>query len=114
MKEMLSIALALAVLTTFSEPAMAATTVKSSKSNASDRAAADQAVPKQMTGKVTAVNTQAKTFTVMAKGKAVVFSAANLSTLPTVGAVVDITYAETPGGGPLKSINLNSSRSNSY
>ena len=113
MKKLLPLTFALSVLATFSGLATAATTIKSSKSNASDRVAADQATPKQMTGKVTAVNNQAKTFTVMAKGKAVVFSAAKLSKLPTVGEIVDITYTETPGG-PLESINLNSSRSNIY
>jgi hypothetical protein len=66
-----------------------------------------------MTGKVTAVNTQAKTFTAMADGKEVVFSAETLTKLPTVGETVDITYTGPPGG-PFKSISLNSSRSNIY
>lgn len=113
MKKLLTLTLALAVLATFSGLATAATTVKSSKSNSSDRVAADQASPKLLTGKVTAVNSQAKTFTVMAQGKAVVFSAAKLSKLPTVGEIIDITYTENPGG-PMESINLNSSRSNIY
>jgi hypothetical protein len=74
----------------------------------------DKASPKLLTGKVTEVNSQAKTFTVIAKGKSVVFSGAKLTKLPSVGQVVDITYTETPGGGPLDSTNLNSSRSNIY
>jgi hypothetical protein len=114
MKKLLTLTLALAVLATLSGLAIAATTIKSSKSNTSDRAAADQAASKQMTGKVTEVNSQAKTFTVMAKGKAVVFSAAKLGKLPRLGEIVDITYTETPGGGPLESSNLNSSRSNTF
>lgn len=114
MKKLLTLTLALAVLATFSGLATAATTVKGSKSKElSERVAADKASPKLMTGKVTEVNNQAKTFTVMAKGKAVVFSAAKLSKLPTVGEIIDITYTETPDG-PMESINLNSSRSNIY
>lgn len=115
MKKLLPLTLALAVLATFSGLATAATTIKSSKSNASDRAEGGKASPKLLTGKVTEVNNQAKTFTVMAKGKTVVFSAAKLGKLPTVGEIVDITYTDsgTPSG-PLESINLNSSRSNIY
>ena len=113
MKKLLSMTLSIALLATLGGLATAATTIRSSKSNSSYREAADQATPKQMTGKVTAVNNQAKTFTVMAKGKAVVFSAAKLSKLPTVGEIVDINYTEAPGG-PLESIHLNSSRSNVY
>lgn len=113
MKKLLTSILALAMLATFSGLSTAGTTVKGSKSNA-DNVAADKSSPKLITGKVTEVNNQAKTFTVMAKGKAVVFSAANMSKLPTVGQIVDITYTETPGGGPLNAINLNSSKSNIY
>lgn len=67
-----------------------------------------------MTGKVTQVDEKANTFTVMAKGKEVIFSAGKLKALPKVGAIVDITYTQTTPGGPLESINLNSSRSNVY
>lgn len=130
---------------------MEATTVKSSKSNSSDRVATS---PKVMTGAVTQeddtadrifcgdhtdtprccrrgggywvdlgdgggcnfygynyrvmqVNEKNKTLTV-----AVVFSAAKLSKFPTVGQIIDITYTETPGGGPLEASNLNLSKSN--
>jgi hypothetical protein len=113
MQKLLTLTLALAVLATFDGLATAATTVNNSKSN-NLRQAPGQAAPKQMTGKVTAVNNQAKTFTVMSQGKTVVVSGAKLSKLPTVGQVVDITYTETPGGGPLESSNLNSSRSNTF
>lgn len=58
----------------------------------------DKAPRELRTGKVTQVNDKAKTFTVMAKGKAVTFSAAKLKALPTVGAIIDITYTENPGG----------------
>jgi hypothetical protein len=102
MKKLLTLTLALALLATVSGLATAATTIRGSRSNGSDRVA----------GKVTEVNNQAKTFTVMTKGKAVVFSAAKLSKLPTVGESVDITYTQTTPGGPLEAINLNSSRSN--
>lgn len=114
MKKLLTLALAIAVLATFSVFATAATTVRGTKSNGSAREADDKATPKLMTGKVTEVDNQAKTFTVMTKGKAVVVSGAKLKALPKVGEAVDITYTETPGGGPVTCINLNSSRSNIY
>ena len=111
MKKLLSMTLSIALLATLGGLATAATTIKSSKSNSSFRGAADQATPKQMTGKVTEVNNQAKAFTVTSKGKAVVFSAENLSKLPTVGQIVDITYTETTGG-PMKTTTINASKSN--
>ena len=111
MKELLTLTLALAMLAGLIGLATAQTTDKSTMSSKSDRG---KPTKEQMTGKVIEVNNQANTFTVTAKGKAVVFSGANLVKLPKVGEVVDITYTETPGGGPLTSINLNSSRSNIY
>lgn len=83
---------------------MEATTVSSSKSNSSERLADS---PKLLRGKVTEINSQFKTFTVV-----VGFSAAKLSNLPTIGQVVDITYTEPVGGGPLEASNLNLSKSN--
>jgi hypothetical protein len=53
-----------------------------------------------------------KTFTVMAKGKEVTFSAAKLKVLPKVGAIIEITYTETPGG-PMEATTISSSKSNS-
>lgn len=111
MKKLLSLTLAVAMLSTLFGLATAQTTDKSTTSSASTRG---KPTKEQITGKVMEVNNQTKTFTVTAKGKAVVFSGANLAKLPSVGDVVDITYTETPGGGPLTSINLNSSRSNIY
>ena len=111
MKKLLTLTLALAMLATLVGLATAETTDKSTQSNTSARG---KPTKDQMTGKVTEVNNQARTFTVMAQGKAVVFSGAKLSKLPAVGEVVDITYTETPGGGPLTSTNLNSSKSNAY
>jgi hypothetical protein len=64
---------------------------------------------KLMTGKVTQVNPTAKTFTVMAKGQAVTFTAANL-TLPKVGEILDITYTQTPGG-PMEATTTKSTKS---
>jgi len=60
----------------------------------------------QPLGKVTQVNEKAKTFTVMAKGKAVTFNAAKLKVLPKVGEIIDITYTETPGG-PMEATTIN-------
>ena len=55
----------------------------------------------KMTAKVTGVDPTAKTFTIMIQGKAITFSAANLSKLPTVGKMIDITYAWNPGEPPM-------------
>ena len=111
MKKLLSLTLAVAMLTTLIGHATAQKNDSPPTSNTSNRG---KPTKEQLTGKVTEVNNQAKTFTVTAKGKAVVFSGANLAKLPKVGEVVDITYTETPGGGPLNSINPNSSKSNIY
>ena len=79
-----------------------------------ERKTVDKASPKLMTGKVTRVDAAARTFTVTAKGKPVTFSAAKVTSLPKVDEIVDITYTDTGGGGPLEAINLNSSKSNIY
>ena len=55
----------------------------------------------EITGKVTGVDPTAKTFTIMIQGKAITFSAANLSKLPTVGKMIDITYTWNPGEPPM-------------
>jgi hypothetical protein len=94
--------------------------VRGSKSNSSDRVLSqqgrvdDKGSTKVMTGKVLRVNEKAKTFTVMANGKEVTFSAREMKALPEVGRIIDITYTQTTPGGPLNSISLNSSRSNIY
>jgi hypothetical protein len=111
MKRLLGLTLALAMLTMWAGLATAQTTDRSTTSGTSNRG---KPTKEQITGKVMGVNSQARTFTVMAKGKTVVFSGANLPTLPKVGQVVDITYTQTPGGGPLTSITFNESRSNAY
>lgn len=92
----------------------------------------------QMTGKVTQVNPTANTFTVMAKGEEVTFSAkqklnaltqgnvpltakgkevtvsaAKLPALPKVGEIVDITYTQTPGG-PMEATTINTTKSNTF
>jgi|GEM_PF-6827438 len=66
----------------------------------------------KITGKVTQVNEKAKTFTVMAKGKAVTFNASKLKSLPKVGEIIDITYTEDPSG-PMATT-INTSKSNTY
>jgi hypothetical protein len=67
---------------------------------------------KSNTFKVTAVNASAGTFTATSKdGKEFTFTTPK-GARPTVGKVYDITYTESPGGGPLLTKNLNSSRSN--
>ena len=100
--------------TTAPSGAQARATVKSSKSNSSDRAAVDQAARQSITGKVLKVDAAAKTFTILAHGKELIFSAAKLELpLPEIGAIIDISYTQSPGG-PMESISLNSSRSNVY
>ncbi len=66
-----------------------------------------------MSGKLTQVDGGARTFIAMPKGKAITFSAAELSKLPTVGKMIDITYTGTPSG-PMEVKNFSSSRSNAY
>ena len=73
----------------------------------------DKPVLQRMTGKVIRDNQSGKTFTVMAKGKEGTFSAANLKVLPKVGAIIDITYTENPGG-PMEATTINTSKSNTY
>jgi hypothetical protein len=67
--------------------------------------AVGQAAPRPMTGeltgKVTGVDPAAKTFTVMVQGRAVTFSAARLSKVPTVGENIDMAFTENPGGPPM-------------
>lgn len=62
----------------------------------------DQASPKlitgKLTGKVTGVDPTAKTFTTIIQGRAITFSAARLSKLPTVGENMDITFTLNPDG----------------
>ena len=54
---------------------------------------------RQITGKVTRVDTKAKTFTMMAEEKAMTFAAATLKAgLPKVGAMIDVTYTQAKGG----------------
>ena len=64
-----------------------------------------------MTGKVVEANNNANTFTVMAKGKEVTFTAAKLKALHKVGGIIDITYTETPGG-PMDATTFNTTKSN--
>ncbi len=111
MKKLLALALALAVLATFSGLATAATTVKSAKSLGDNRVAADKASPKLIAGKVTQVNPTAKTFTVQTTNGLVTFNAATLPALPTVGAMIDITATQTPDG-TMKATTINASKSN--
>ncbi len=75
------------------------TTVKSSKSNSSEkRAADDKTSQKTLTGKVIRVDQKVKTFGVTASGKEVTFDAQSLRTLPAVGDNIDITYTQTASG----------------
>ena len=117
MKKLLALILGIAVLATLGglATAKAASTIKSSKSNSSDRTAVDKASPKLITGKVSQVDPKTRTFTLQAKGKEYKFLFPKGGAQPKVGAVVDVTYTGAVGGAePAQSINLNSSRSNIY
>lgn len=86
-----------------------ATTVKSAKSNGSDRTARNIAPCQEcVTGKVMRVNEKGKAFAIE-----VDFSAAKLTKLPGVGEIVDVTFTEAPGGGLIaETANLDLSKSN--
>jgi hypothetical protein len=75
------------------------------KQPATGEKAVGKASPKPMTGeltgKVAGVDPTAKTFTVMVQGRAVTFSAAKLSKLPTVGENIDIAFTANPGQLPM-------------
>jgi len=123
MKSVLTATLALVALAAFSDPAFAQQkeTPKSPPTGVATTQPAtgekriDKPSPQLMTGKVIKVDAKAKSFTVSSKGKQFTFSAAELKgPLPEVGKIIDITYHQTTPGGPLKSIALNSSRSNVY
>jgi len=115
MKKLLTLILGIAVLATLGGLATAkASTVKSSKSNTSDRTV-DKASPKLITGKVSQLDPKTRTFTLKAKGKEYKFLFPKAGKQPKVGEVVDVTYTGAVGGAePAQSINLNSSRSNIY
>ena len=70
-----------------------------------------KAAAQQITGKVTQVDAQAKTFTVLTQGKTVTISGTELRSLPKVGDIVEVTYTLTPGG-VMKASNLNLAKSN--
>ncbi len=55
----------------------------------------------EITGKVTGVDPMAKHFNVIFQGRAITFSAARLSKLPTVGENINITFDVEPAGLPM-------------
>jgi hypothetical protein len=65
-----------------------------------------------MTGRVAQVDGNAKSFTLMAKGKQHTFVVNNFKALPKVGDVVDVTYTGTTGG-PMRATTVKGSKSNS-
>jgi hypothetical protein len=74
---------------------------------------ADKAAPSlMMTGRVTQVDGNTKTFTIVAKGKQHSFVANSFKTLPKVGEVIEVTYTGTTGG-TMQATTVKSSKSNS-
>ena len=119
MKQWLLFALTLTFLIVFTSPGAAQPKGgEKEKPGALGGGASSMPAPggsKTMTGKVLQLNETAKTFTVMANGKAVMFTAADLKALPKVGDIVDIIYTGTPGGSaPLRATTVNASKSNNY
>ena len=106
MKKLLSLTLALTM------SAGLATAQTTDRSTVGGTATRGKPTKEQFTGKVMEVNSQARTFTVTAKGKTVVFSGAELPSLPRVGQVVDITYTLATVGGKPTAKTFNESRSN--
>ena len=88
-----------------------ATTVNGSKSN-SDLRATTVNSSRSNGSEVTRVDAKARTFTALAKGQQLTFIVAKGKPLPKVGKRYDITYIESPGGGPLQAVTVNGSRSN--
>ncbi len=111
MNKSLPLFLVLAVLVSFNGPATASTSVKSAKSNSSDRGNLAQG---QFTGKVTAIDSQSRTLTVSGQGHTLVFSSAKLNRIPSVGETVSLTYTGSPGNGPLDATAISAAQSNSY
>ena len=96
MKKLLTLALGVAVLAAFT----------------SLSAALDKASPKLMTCNVTQVDQKAKTFAVTSKGQTYAVNGSKLKALPSVGAIIDLTYTGNPGG-PMEAVTVKGSKSNS-
>jgi len=114
MKKFLTLALAIALLTAFAglsaaqqkgEQKSQPTGIEMKQPAIGEKKTVDKASPElvtgELTGKVTGVDPMAKFFTVMVQGRAITFSAARLSKLPTVGETIDITFTLKPDELPL-------------
>lgn len=104
MKKLLTLALGVVVLAAFTGFGVAQQKVFGAET---------QHLYLKITGKVTQVNEKTKSFTVMANGKEVTFTAAKLPALPKIGEIIDITYTQTPGG-PMAATTINTSKGNTY
>jgi hypothetical protein len=109
MKKLLTMALALIVLAAV--PSLSVAQKAAEKKPTVGEKHIDKPSPKLMTGKITQVNEQEKTFTIVAKGKEYKFTFQKIEFPYKVGEIIDVTYTENPGG-PMEATNLNSSRSN--
>jgi hypothetical protein len=109
MQKLLSLALALILLTVFSELSFAQ---RPKETEPAAGKTMEQASPNLMTGKVTQVNDLEKTFVIVSKGKTYRFIFQKIE-LPRVGQIVDVTYVQHPDGA-MEATNLNSSKSNVY
>ena len=104
MKQWLTLALALVALGAFTDLSVAQQKDKQKSpatSGETKPAPSREAGSGMATGKVMRVNPKDKTFTIMANGKEVTFSAKEMKTLPAVGDVIDVTYNQPAPGGPL-------------
>lgn len=110
MKKLLTLVLALIVLTAF--PGLSVAQKAQEKKPAPAEKRMDISSPKLMTGKVIQVNKQEHTFTLVAKGTEYKFTHQKIEAVPKVGEVVDVTYTENPGG-PMKAATIKKTVSNS-
>src|SRR5712691_5458414 len=111
MKKLVTLALALSVLAAF--PGLSGAQTAAEKKPTAGEKRIDKPSPQLMTGKVTQVNAQEKTFTLVAQGKEYTFTFQQIVFPYQVGEVIEVTYTENPGG-PMEATNLNSSKSNIY
>lgn len=113
MKKLTSLILGVALLIAFSGmPAAEPEGAKSTESNPSEQTM-EKASPKLMTGKITQIDKDGKTFLIVSNGKQYRFSYGKIEWSYKVGQIVDVNYVVNPGG-QMEATNLNSSRSNRY
>lgn len=85
---------------------------KSTQSNPSEQTM-EKASPKLMTGKITQIDNNGRTFMLASGGKHYRFSYEKIELAHKLGHIVDVTYVVQPGG-QMEATSLNSSKSSHY